>query len=222
MNAALALLARDLRLALRQGGDWLLPLGFFLLVVTLFPLAITPEPKKLAVMAPGVIWVGAMLAMLLSLDGLFRQDLDDGSLEQLMVAPAPLPLLVLAKVAAHWLQTGFCLVLLSPVAAVMLFLDFRVFPVLMATLLLGTPVLSLIGAIAAGLTVALRRGGVLVPLITLPLMVPVIVFATGAVQAAGLGLPVAGYLALLAAFLVLALTLVPFAVAAALRIAIGG
>lgn len=222
MNAALALLARDLRLALRQGGDWLMPLGFFLLVVTLFPLAITPEPSRLAAMAPGVVWVGALLAMLLSLDGLFRQDLDDGSLEQLLVAPAPLPLLVLAKVAAHWLQTGFCLVLLAPVAAVMLFLDMRVLPVLVATLLLGTPVLSLIGAIAAGLTVALRRGGVLVPLITLPLMVPVIVFATGAVQAAASGLPVAGYLALLAAFLVLALTLVPFAVAAALRIAIGG
>lgn len=222
MNAALSLLARDLRLALRQSGDWLMPLGFFLLVVTMFPLAVTPEPKKLAVMAPGVIWVGALLAMLLSLDGLFRQDLDDGSLEQLLVAPAPLPLLVLAKVAAHWVQTGFCLVLLAPVAAVMLFLDFQVLPVLIGTLLLGTPVLSLIGAIAAALTVALRRGGVLVPLITLPLMVPVIVFATGAVQAAAAGMPVAGYLALLAAFLVLALTLVPFAVAAALRIAIGG
>lgn len=222
MNAALALLSRDLRLALRQSGDWLMPLGFFLLVVTLFPLAVTPEPKKLAVMAPGIIWVGALLAMLLSLDSLFRQDLDDGSLEQLLVAPAPLPLLVLAKVVAHWLQTGFCLVLLAPVAAVMLFLDFEVLPVLVGTLLLGTPVLSLVGAIAAALTVALRRGGVLVPLITLPLLVPVIVFATGAVQAAALGMPVAGYLALLAAFLVLALTLVPFAVAAALRIAIGG
>ncbi|MCC2637395.1 MAG: ccmB [Moraxellaceae bacterium] len=222
MNAAWALLARDLRLALRQSGDWLMPLGFFLLVVTLFPLAITPEPKKLAVMAPGVIWVGALLAMLLSLDSLFRQDLDDGSLEQLLVAPAPLPLLVLAKVAVHWLQTGFCLVLLAPVAAVMLFLDMKVLPVLIGTLLLGTPVLSLIGAIAAALTVALRRGGVLVPLITLPLLVPVIVFATGAVQAAAAGMPVAGYLALLGAFLVLALTLVPFAVAAALRIAIGG
>jgi heme exporter protein B len=222
LNAALALLGRDLRLAWRQAGDWLMPLGFFLLVVTLFPLAITPESKKLALMAPGIIWVAAMLAMLLSLDGLFRQDLDDGALEQLLVAPAPLPLLVLAKVLAHWLQTGFCLVLLAPVAAVMLFLEARQLPVLIATLLLGTPVLSLIGAIAAGLTVALRRGGVLVALITLPLMVPVIVFATGAVQAAGLGLPVAGYLALLAAFLVLAVTLVPFAVAASLRIAVGG
>lgn len=221
MNAAWALLTRDVRLAWRQAGDWLTPLGFFLLVVMLFALAITPEPARLALMAPGVIWVAALLAMLLSLDGMFRQDLEDGSLEQLLVAPVPLPLLVLAKVAAHWLQTGFCLVLLSPVAAMMLFLDGRTLSVLMATLLLGTPVLSLIGAIAAALTVALRRGGVLVPLITLPLMVPVIVFATGAVQAASIGLPVAGYLALLAAFLVLAITLIPFAVAAALRIAVG-
>ena len=136
MNAALALLARDLRLAWRQAGDWLTPLGFFLLVATLFPLAVTPEPGRLALMAPGVIWVAALLAMLLSLDGLFRQDLEDGSLEQLLVAPAPLPLLVLAKVTAHWLQTGFCLVLLSPVAAVMLFLDLHTLPVLLATLLL--------------------------------------------------------------------------------------
>lgn len=222
MSAVRSLLLRDLRLALRQPGDWLTPLSFFLLVVMLFPLAITPEPKKLALMAPGIIWVAALLSMLLSLDGLFRQDLEDGSLEQLLVAPVSLPLLVLAKVFAHWLQTGFCLVLLSPVAAVMLFLDQHTFLTLLATLLLGTPVLSLIGAVAAALTVALRRGGALVPLITLPLMVPVIVFATGAVQAAAIGMPVMGYLALLAAFLVLAVTLIPFAVATALRIATGG
>jgi heme exporter protein B len=222
MSAVRSLLLRDLRLALRQPGDWLTPLSFFLLVIMLFPLAITPEPKKLALMAPGVIWVAALLAMLLSLDGLFRQDLEDGSLEQLLVTPASLPLLVLTKVFAHWLQTGFCLVLLSPVAAVMLFLDQHTFFTLLATLLLGTPVLSLIGAVAAALTVALRRGGALIPLITLPLMVPVIVFATGAVQAAAIGMPVAAYLALLAAFLVLAVTLIPFAVAAALRIATGG
>ncbi|MDP2227494.1 MAG: heme exporter protein CcmB [Moraxellaceae bacterium] len=222
MKPVLALLVRDLRLALRQPGDWLTPLGFFLLVVTLFPLAVTPEASQLQLMAPGVIWVAAMLAMLLSLDSLFRQDMEDGALEQMLVAPSPLPLLVLAKVLAHWLQTGFLLVVLSPVAAIMLALPAAVLPVLMLTLLLGTPVLSLVGAIAAGLTVALRRAGALVPLITLPLMVPVVVFATGAVQAAVLGMPVAGYLALLGAFLVLALTLVPFAVAASLRIASGG
>lgn len=222
MSGVFALLVRDLRLAVRQPGDWLTPLGFFLLVVTLFPLAVTAEPRKLALMAPGVIWVAALLSMLLSLDGLFRQDLEDGSLEQLLVAPVSLPLLVLAKVVAHWLQTGFCLVLLCPVAAIMLSMEISALPTLMLSLLLGTPVLSLIGAVAAGLTVALRRAGALVPLITLPLMVPVIVFATGAVQAAAIGLPVGGYLALLAAFLVLAVTLIPFAVAASLRIAIGG
>lgn len=222
MGAALALLARDLRLALRQPGDWLTPLSFFLLVILLFPLAITAEPSRLSLMAPGVIWVAALLAMLLSLDSLFRHDMEDGSLEQLLVSPAPLPLLVLAKVTAHWLQTGFCLLLLSPVAAVMLFLEPATFPTLLASLLLGTPVLSLLGALAAALTVALRRGGALVPLITLPLMVPVIVFAAGAVQAAAMGLPVSGYLALLGAFFLLAVTLLPFATAAALRIAAGG
>lgn len=222
MSAAVSLLLRDLRLAMRQPGDWLTPLGFFLLVVMLFPLAVTADPHKLALMAPGVIWVAALLSMLLSLDGLFRQDLEDGSLEQLLVAPASLPMMVLAKVVAHWLQTGLCLVLLSPIAAVMLSMDMVALPTLMGSLLLGTPVLSLIGAVAAGLTVALRRAGALVPLITLPLMVPVIVFATGSVQAAIIGLPVVGYMALLAAFLVLAVTLIPFAVAAALRIAVGG
>ncbi len=222
MGAALALLARDLRLALRQPGDWLTPLSFFLLVILLFPLAITAEPSRLSLMAPGVIWVAALLAMLLSLDSLFRHDMEDGSLEQLLVSPAPLPLLVLAKVTAHWLQTGFCLLLLSPVAAVMLFLEPATLPALLASLLLGTPVLSLLGALAAALTVALRRGGALVPLITLPLMVPVIVFAAGAVQAAAMGLPVSGYLALLGAFFLLAVTLLPFATAAALRIAAGG
>lgn len=222
MRAASVLFLRDIRLALRQPGDWLTPLTFFLLVILLFPLAITAEPSRLALMAPGVIWVAALLAMLLSLDSLFRQDLEDGSLEQLLVAPASLPLLVFAKVLAHWIQTGFCLLLLSPIAAVMLYLERDTYPVLLLSLLLGTPVLSLIGGLAAALTVALRRGGALIPLITLPLMVPVIVFAAGAVQAAASGMPVAGYIALLGAFLVLAVTLLPFATAAALRIAIGG
>ena len=219
MNAVLALVARDLRLALRGGGDWLNPLSFFLMVVALFPLAISPDPKQLAQMAAGIVWIAALLAVLLSMDGLFRQDLEDGSLEQLLLAPAPLPLVVLGKVLAHWLQTGFCLTLLSPVAGLMLYLDGHSMGVLFLSLLLGTPVLSLVSAIGAALTVALRRGGVLLPLLSLPLHIPVLIFATGAVQAARAGLPVAGYLALLAAFLVLALTLTPFAVAAALRLA---
>lgn len=222
MKAVLAVIARDLRLALRSHGDWLNPLSFFLMVVALFPLAISPEPRQLALMAPGIVWIAALLAVLLSMDSLFRSDLDDGSLEQLLLAPAPLPLVVLGKVFAHWLQTGFCLTLLSPVAGLMLYLDGHTIAVLFVSLLLGTPILSLVSAIGAALTVALRRGGVLVPLLSLPLHVPVLIFATGAVQAAATGMPVAGFLALLAAFLVLALTLTPFAVAASLRLAAGG
>jgi heme exporter protein B len=219
MKAVLAVVARDLRLALRGGGDWLNPLVFFLMVVALFPLAISPAPEQLAQMAAGVVWIAALLAVLLSMDSLFRQDLEDGSLELLLLAPAPLPLVVLGKVAAHWLQTGFCLTLMSPVAGLMLNLDGHSIAILLATLLLGTPVLSLVSAIGAALTVALRKGGVLLPLLSLPLHIPVLIFATAAVQAARAGLPVAGFMALLAAFLVLALTLTPFAVAAALRLA---
>jgi heme exporter protein B len=219
MNAILALLARDLRLALRAGSDWMNPITFFVMVLVLFPLAISPEPRQLAMMAPGIVWIAALLAVLLSMDSLFRQDFEDGSLEQLLLAPAPLPLVVLGKVLAHWLQTGLCIALLSPIAGLTLFLDGHTLWVLFLTLLLGTPVLSLVSAIGAALTVALRRGGVLVSLLSLPLHIPVLIFATGAVHAALMGLPVGGYLTLLAAFLVLALTLTPFAVAAALRIA---
>lgn len=219
MRAIAALLTRDLRLALRGGSDWLNPLAFFLMVIALFPLAISPDPRQLAAMAAGVVWIAALLAVLLSMDSLFRQDHEDGSLEQLLLAPASLPALVLAKVLAHWLQTGFCLTLLSPLAGLMLYLDGHALTVLFASLLLGTPVLSLVSAIGAALTVGLKRGGVLVPLLSLPLHIPVLIFATGAVQAARSGLPVTGYLALLAAFLATALTLTPFAVAAALRLA---
>ncbi len=221
MSAFWGVIARDLRLALRSGGGWLNPVSFFLMVIALFPLAISPEPRELARMAPGVVWIAALLAVMLSMDSLFRQDLDDGSLEQLLLAPAPLPLLVLAKVAAHWLQTGFVLTLLSPLAALLLNLNTAGAWGLFWTLLLATPVLSLVSAIAAGLTVALRRGGVLVPLLSLPLHIPVLIFASSAVQAAALGDPILGFLALLGAFLILALVLTPFAVAAALRMALG-
>ena len=201
---------RDLRLASRQQGDWLNPLIFFLMVITLVPLAISPDPERLREMAGGIIWIAALLAVLLAMDGLFRSDYDDGTLEQLLLTPAPLPLLVLAKVFAHWLQTGVALALLAPLAGVLL------------NLLLGTLTLSLISAIGAALTVGLRRGGVLVPLITLPMHIPVLIFATASVQAALAGLPVDGYLALLGAFLVLALCLAPIAAAAALRLAVSG
>ncbi len=217
-----AVIQRDLKLVSRQGGEWLNPLSFFLMVITLFPLAISSTPAKLAAMAGGVVWIAALLAVLLSMDSLFRQDYDDGSLEQLLVSPAPLPLVVLAKVIAHWLQTGACLTVLSPVAALLLHLPNDAAVALFITLLIGTPTLSLVSAIGAALTVSLKRGGVLIPLLTLPLHIPVLIFATGAVQAALNGLPIGGYLALLGAFLVLALTLSPLAVAAALRLSVGG
>lgn len=217
-----AVIQRDLKLVSRQGGEWLNPLSFFLMVITLFPLAISSTPTKLAAMAGGVVWIAALLAVLLSMDSLFRQDYDDGSLEQLLVSPAPLPLVVLAKVIAHWLQTGACLTVLSPIAALLLHLPNDAAWALFITLLIGTPTLSLVSSIGAALTVSLKRGGILIPLLTLPLHIPVLIFATAAVQAALNGLPIGGYLALLGAFLVLALTLSPLAVAAALRLAVGG
>ena len=217
-----AVIQRDVKLVSRQGGEWLNPLSFFLMVITLFPLAINSTPTKLAAMAGGVVWIAALLAVLLSMDSLFRQDYDDGSLEQLLVSPAPLPLVVLAKVLAHWLQTDACLTVLSPVAALLLHLPSDAAWALFITLLIGTPTLSLLSAIGAALTVSLKRGGVLIPLLTLPLHIPVLIFATAAVQAALNGLPIGGYLALLGAFLVLALTLSPLAVAAALRLSVGG
>lgn len=217
-----AVIQRDLKLVSRQGGEWLNPLSFFLMVITLFPLAISSTPTKLAAMAGGVVWIAALLAVLLSMDSLFRQDYDDGSLEQLLVSPAPLPLVVLAKVIAHWLQTGACLTVLSPIAALLLHLPNDAAWALFITLLIGTPTLSLVSSIGAALTVSLKRGGVLIPLLTLPLHIPVLIFATAAVQAALNGLPIGGYLALLGAFLVLSLTLSPLAVAAALRLAVGG
>lgn len=217
-----AVIQRDVKLVSRQGGEWLNPLSFFLMVITLFPLAISSTPTKLAAMAGGVVWIAALLAVLLSMDSLFRQDYDDGSLEQLLVSPAPLPLVVLAKVIAHWLQTGACLTVLSPIAALLLHLPNDAAWALFITLLIGTPTLSLISSIGAALTVSLKRGGVLTPLLTLPLHIPVLIFATAAVQAALNGLPIGGYLALLGAFLVLSLTLSPLAVAAALRLAVGG
>ena len=182
-SSVLAVLQRDLKLVSRQGGEWLNPISFFIMVITLFPLAISSTPAKLAAMAGGVVWIAALLSVLLSMDSLFRQDYDDGSLEQLLVSPAPLPLVVLAKVLAHWLQTGACLTLLTPIAGLLLHMPNSAMWTLMLTLLLGTPTLSLVSAIGAALTVSLKRGGVLIPLLTLPLHIPVLIFATAAVQA---------------------------------------
>lgn len=211
-------LRRELRLAWRQGNELVNPLWFFLIVITLFPLGIGPEPALLRRIAPGIIWVAALLACLLSLERLFRDDAQDGTLEQLLLLPAPLPLTVLGKVCAHWLVTGLPLLLMSPLASLLLSLDVATWRALALTLLLGTPTLSLLGVIGVALTLGARRGSVLLSLLLLPLFVPVLIFATAAVDNAASGLPVDGYLAVLGALLAGSVTLAPFATAAALRV----
>jgi heme exporter protein B len=215
------MLAREARLLFRRAAELANPLVFFAIVVALFPLAVGPESEQLRMLAPGLLWVAALLAVLLSLDGLFRGDLEDGSLEQWVVSPHPLALLVLAKVLAHWLLSGLSLVLLSPLLGLMLGLPGEVLGVLMLSLLLGTPVLSLLGAIGAALTVGLKRGGLLLALLILPLYIPVLILGTGTLQAAMQGLPTAGYLLWMASLAVLAITLAPFAIGAGLRISVG-
>lgn len=213
-------LRRDLLLAYRRRNDLISPLMFFLMVATLFPLGVSPEPVFLSQVAAGVVWVAALLATLLSMDSLFRSDFDDGSLEQMLLSPQPLALLVLAKVVAHWTVSGLPLTILAPLLGVMLYLPGEGMAALIFSLLLGTPTLSLIGAIGAALTVGLRRGGVLITLLVLPLYIPVLIFGTGAVQAASTGLPIGGYLAILGAILALGVVLTPLAVAAGLRISV--
>ncbi len=222
MGFLLAAIKRDLLLSFRHRNEIVNPLAFFLMVAVMFPLGVSPEPKFLAEVAPGVIWVAALLASLLSVDSIFRTDYDDGSLEQMLVSPQPLLLLVLAKVFSHWLISGFCLALMSPLLALMLFLPSDGLFSLVISLLLGTPTLSLIGAIGAGLTVGLRKGGVLISLLVLPLYIPVLIFGAGTVQAGAMGMAIEGYLAILAAILVLSIMLTPFAIVAALKISIRG
>ena len=217
MRAFLVLLSRDLRLALRSGGDVAAVLAFFVITVVLFPLGVGPETVLLGRIAAGVVWVAALLATLLALDRLFAQDYEDGSLDLLVLSPLPLEAAVLAKALAHWLLTGLPLILLSPVMAAMLGLEARVWPVLVLSLLLGTPCLSLIGAVGAALTLGARRGGALLALLILPLFIPVLIFGAAAVEAAATGLTARPHLLLLAGCLAAALPLAPIAVAAALR-----
>ncbi|MBZ6071349.1 heme exporter protein CcmB [Aeromonas schubertii] len=214
----LHVIRRELLMAMRQRSEILNPLWFFLIVITLFPLGIGPEPALLARIAPGIIWVAALLSAMLSLERLFRDDFADGALEQMMLMPAPLGVLALGKVVAHWLLTGLPLLLLSPLIALLLSLDLRTWQAVALTLLLGTPVLSLLGAVGVALTVGLRRGGVLLSLLILPLYIPVLIFATSAIDTAGMGLPYGGQLAILGAMLLGALTLTPLAISAALRV----
>lgn len=214
-------LKRDLILAYRSKGDLLNPLMFFAMIVSLFPLAVSPESAFLSQIAPGVIWVGALLACLLSLDAIFRSDFDDGSLEQMLLTPQPLFVLVLAKILSHWLISGLPLAIVAPILALMLALPDAAYGTLFISLLIGTPILSLLGAIGAGLTVGLRKGGMLLPLLILPLYIPVLIFAASAVQSAGAGIAVVGQLAFLGAFLCFSLVVSPFATVMALKISTG-
>ncbi|MBI3898220.1 MAG: heme exporter protein CcmB [Gammaproteobacteria bacterium] len=217
VSATLSIVRRDLTVALRRAQDALTPVIFFAIVVSLFPLGVGPEPATLATIAPGVLWVAALLSTMLSLPRMFSNDYADGTLEQLLLAPHPLSVLVLAKVLAHWLLTGLPLVLLSPLLALQLQLPADAIGTLTLSLLLGTPVLSLLGATGVALTLGLRGGGVLVSLLVLPLYTPVLIFGAGSVAAAATGLDTEAYLSLLGAFLVLALSFAPWATAAALR-----
>lgn len=220
MSAARALLARDLRMLWRRRGDSLQPALFALLVVVLFALALGAEPQALAKVAPAVLWLAVLLAGLLALDTLFRGDAEDGSLEQWMLAPVPLWWLVLVRTFMHWASTALPLLIATPFLAELLHLPHAQLPVLLASLALGTPLLSLLGAVVAALTVGMRRSGILVALLALPLYVPVLVFGAGSVAAAAQNLDPLGALLLLGAGLVLALVLAPLAAAAAIRIAL--
>jgi heme exporter protein B len=215
-----ALIRRDLLLAFRRKSEVLTTLFFFIIVASLFPLGIGPESGLLRKIAPGVLWVGALLASMLSLNRMFAADYADGTLEQLALSPEPLPVLAGAKIAAHWLVSGLPLVLIAPVLGLQFDLDARALGVLALSLLLGTPLLSLIGAIGAALTLGVRGGGVLVSLLTLPLYIPALIFGAGAVEADLAGLGAQGHLSLLAALLVLAVFFAPWATSAALRIAL--
>ena len=220
MNAFIAVIHRDLLLVLRRKSEVLTILFFFVIVTSLFPLGIGADSALLRKIAPGVIWVAALLSTMLGLQRLFATDYLDGTLEQMALSPTPLVLLVGGKIAAHWLVCGLPLVLLAPVLGIQFDLDAETLGVFILALLVGTPILSLIGAIGAALTLGVRGGGVLLSLLVLPLYIPVLIFGAGAVYAQGVGLNVSGHFSLLGALLVLALFFAPWATTAAVRVAI--
>ena len=220
MRIFFTLVRRDLLVAYRRRMDVLVSLLFFVIVVSLFPLGVGPEREILRLIGPGVVWVAALLSAMLALPRLFAADHQDGTLEQMLLAPFPLSAIVLAKVLAHWLVSGLPLAFMAPVLGLQFDLPESVLPVLLVSLLLGTPALSLIGAIGAALTLGLRGGGVLLSLLVLPLYIPVLIFGAGAVETAMMGMTPEGHLSLLGAFLILAVLATPFVAAAALRIAL--
>jgi len=219
-SPVLAVLQRDLLLAMRRKGEVLTALFFFVIVSSLFPLGIGPEPALLRKIGPGVLWVGALLATMLGLQRMFASDHADGTLEQMVLSSAPLPLLVAGKIAAHWLVCGLPVVLLAPVLGLQFDLDAASLATLTLGLLIGTPVLSLLGAIGAALTLGVRGGGALLSLLVLPLYIPTLIFGAGAVQAQLSGLDPGGHLSLLGALLALSLFIAPWATTAALRISL--
>ena len=220
-NAFIAVLQRDLTLGMRHRAELVNPLLFYLIVVMMFPLAIGPNQEMLQRIAPGVIWVAALLASTLALDLMFRSDFEDGTLEQILLSHHPVILLVIAKITAHWLLTGAPIIVAGIFLGIILNLQENSFIPLLLTLLLGTPVLSLVGSAATALTIGLRNSGMLLALLILPLYVPVLIFAVAAVNNAAQGLSIQGELYFLSAILVLSITLAPFATAASLRIRLG-
>lgn len=216
----LTIIQRELTIAFRKPAEILNPLWFFLIIITMFPLLMGPNPELLGKIAPGIAWVAAVLSALLSFERLFRDDYLDGSLEQLMLLPTGLPQVALAKVIAHWLLTGLPLILLSPITAVLLSLETEVWFALVLTMFLGTPILSCFGAIGVALTVGLRKGGTLLSLLILPLFLPVLIFAASVLEASTLNVGYSGQLAILGAMLALSLTFSPFAIAGALRVSL--
>jgi heme exporter protein B len=220
VSGFLAIVRREMKLALRQGSDASTVLMFYVVVVALFPLGVGPEPDVLERISGGVVWIGALLAALLSLDRLFQPDLEDGSLDLLVLAPWPLEFLVLAKCLAHWLVTGLPIMVISPLLGLLLHMQPEAYFSLLAAMALGTPVLSLIGAVGATLVLGARRSGVLVSLLVLPLTIPVLIFGVAAVEAAAIGQSPQPHLMLLGALLLAALPLCPWAAAAALRQAV--
>jgi len=219
-RAMVSVVKRDLLLAVRHRSELVNPLLFFLIVVSLFPLSLEPDPRMLATIGGGVIWVAALLAGMLALDAMFRPDFEDGTLEQLVLSPQPVAALALAKVFAHWLVSGLPLMLMAPLLGVLMNLPGEAMLALLATLAVGTPVISLVGAIGVALTVGLRRSGVLLSLLVLPLYIPVLIFGAAAAGDAAAGQSIAGPVLFIGAMLVLALTLAPLAIGAALRISL--
>ena len=220
MTGFIAVLRRDLKLALKQGSDCIMVVAFFIVAASLFPFGVGPDPNMLARIASGIVWVSALLAAMLSLDRLFQADFEDGSLELLALAPVSLSMIVLAKATAHWLTTGLPLLVAAPLLAMMLNMDNTSYGTLVLTMALGTPTLSLIGAIGAALILGARRGGVLLSLLLLPLYIPVLIFGTGAVEAALMGHGLAAHLQILAALALLSVVAAPLAAARAVQLAL--